>query len=637
MSQDYRDSQETFAGQKLSGTEFLAAIVESSGDAIVGKTLDGVIASWNRGAEQMYGYAAVEAIGQPISLIIPQHRIEEFAEILERVRRGDRVERYETERLTKSGRLLRVSLAVSPVRDRSGVVIGASAVARDITDLKQAEAALAESERRYYSLVQSAMLGIYRAALDGRFLEVNPALVRMLGYDDGDELLRLSMASHIFVHAAAHEELVAACMQGQGVQLDVRWKRKDGKQITVHLSVHVVISAMQATIEAIAEDVTLQRQLDRKLHQLERFELLGQLAGAVVHDLNNYLNVIVGHEFLVSSATGAIEDVRYNLQGIRTAAEHAAELTKRMLLLGKRESGPAREHADPNVVVQDVHSMLKAVLPPGILLSLDLSSYPLRVRAGAGDVQQIMVNLALNARDAMPDGGQVRITIRHKVFAGRVKTITGDYLSGSYMALTVADTGHGMDKATALRAIEPFFSTKPEGKGTGLGLSSVYATLKQYGGTLDIATAVGRGTRITIYLPLAPGPQNETSTLESSRALPGTVLVVDDDDGVRPIIAEILSVGGFRVIQHSTWKDALAALERETVDLILCDLHLPDVSRSELLEGLRWWQAKTRVVVISGGQLTEDEERALRPGVFLRKPFSTAQLLSLARGRCQTA
>jgi PAS domain S-box-containing protein len=636
MSQEMNDVPEAPAGRALSGADFLAAIVESSHDAMVGKTLDGVIASWNRGAERMYGYTAAEAIGQPISLIVPAHRMEEFGHILERIRHGERVEHYETERLTKTGQTIRVSLTVSPVRERTGKLIGASAVARDITHIKKAEAALAESERRYQSLIETAIHGIYRATLDGRFLEVNPALVRLLGYEDRNELLGLSIPTGVYVHAPDHGELVAGCMRAPKVQQDVLWKRNDGKCVTVRLSAHIVFSEAQATIEAIAEDVTAQREFERKLQRLERIEILGQLAGGIAHDFNNYLNVIMGHESLLSLAIGAAEDVHHHLLEIRKAAEHAAELTRRLLLLGKKEPGAREEAVNLNAVVQDAQGMLKGVLPSNTFLALDLSPHVKKVSAVAGEIQHIVVNLVLNARDAMPDGGHIWVTTGHRTFTAPLKTIAGDRLCGEYMVLCVADTGHGMDEETAIRALEPFFSTKPEGKGTGLGLPSVYATVKRYGGSLDIETSVGQGTRISIYVPLAAG-QFKDDTTEPTAPAAKTVLIVDDDGGMRAVIAEALMSTGFRAIQSPTWKDAMVVFGRQPIDVCVCDLQLPDISRRELLEGLRWLLVKSRIVVISGGELNEDERHRIPPGTFLRKPFSIAQLLSIVRGQAEAA
>jgi PAS domain S-box-containing protein len=632
MSQRSNQPRTDSTGQ-LSETEFLAAIVESSEDAIVGKTLDGVITSWNRGAEHMYGYAAAEAIGRPISLIIPAHRIEEFTHILESIRRGERVEHYETERLTRSGQIIRISLTVSPIRDRTGKVIGASAIARDISHLRKTEAALVEAERRYHSLVETALYGIFRATLDGRFLQVNPALVRLLGYEDRNELLHLSISSDVYVDPTAHPALIAACMQGQEVRQNTLWRSKNGKHIAVRISACIVFSDLQPTVEAIAEDVTSQLEFQKKLQQLERIELLGQLAGGIAHDFNNYLNIIMGHEALLSLAIGTAEHLQQHLLEIRKAVEHAAQLTQRLLLLGKRESGISQKEINLNTVVQEAQGMLTGILRSDVSLSLDLSPQTMNVHVATGEIQQIVVNLVLNARDAMPNGGQVRISTGQIVFETPTRTATGDDLSGAYTFLGVADTGHGMDRTTATRAIEPFFTTKPEGKGTGLGLSSVYATVKRHGGSLDIVTTVGQGTKVTIFLPSAIAQPAEENAIEPIRATPKTLVVVDDDDRVRPVIVEMLSEAGFRVIQAPTWRDAMAAFEHEKVDVMLCDLHLADVPRRELLKKVHCLSGKARIIVISGGELTHDEQHRLRPGTFLQKPFSSAQLLTAVRGR----
>jgi PAS domain S-box-containing protein len=623
--------------ERLSETEFLAAIVESSQDAIVGKTLDGVITSWNRGAEQMFGYAAAEAIGRPISLIIPAHRMAEVEHILECIRRGKRVDHYETARLAKTGQIIRVSLAVSPVRDHTGKVIAASAVARDISHVKKTEAALAESERRYHSLVETAIHGIFRCTLAGRFLEVNPALVRLLGYEDRRELLDLSIPANVFVDPAAHTALIAACMHDHKVRQDTLWKHKDGKHITVRLSAYIVFSDLQPTIEAIAEDVTAQLEFDKKLQQLERIELLGQLAGGIAHDFNNCLNIIMGHEALLSQAIGATEHLQRHLVEIRKAIEHAAQLTQRLLVLGKKDSGIPRKTINLHRVLQESQGMLKGILPSNVSLTLDLSSPARNVHIVTGDIQQIVVNLVLNARDAMPNGGEIRITTGEKTFAAPKKTIVGDYLSGTYTFMRVVDTGHGMDKATATRAIEPFFTTKPEGKGTGLGLASVYATVKRYCGSLDIETALRQGTEVSIFLPSAVGSQGTKSAMEQLCTMPRTVLIVDDNDEIRQIMAEVLSSAGFKTLQTASWKEARAAYEREDIDVVLCDLQLADISPPELIEELRWLLDKMRIIVTSGRELTEEEQHRLQSGVFLQKPFSATQLLASILGHGEAA
>ncbi len=495
----------------------------------------------------------------------------------------------------------------------------------------EAESALAESERRYRSLVETAILGIYRATLDGRFLAVNPALVRLLGYKNRDELLCLSLPTDVYVHAPAHTQLIAACMRGQEVQQDVVWKQKDGRTVTVRLSAHIVFSDSQATIEAIAEDVTAQRDFERKLQRLERIELLGQLAGGIAHDFNNYLNVIMGHESLLSAAIGTSPEVHHHLQEIRKAAGHAAELTKRLLLLGRKELGAPEEEVDLNSVVHDVEGMLKGVLPPNIVVTLALSEQSMKVHAAAGEFQQIVVNLVLNARDAMPGGGEIRITTERRACDVPAKTVAGDWLSGEYMVLCVADSGHGMDETTMIRAMEPFFTTKPEGKGTGLGLSSVYATVKRYGGSLDIQTSVGLGTRMTIYAPVAREQQTSQDVIEQICSAARTILAVDDDSAMRQLMAEALTSAGFKTLQAPTWKEAMLTCTLESVDVFLCDLQLPDISRQELLEGLRWLDGKSSIIAISGGGLSTEEQEYLGTGAFLQKPFSISQLLGVVR------
>jgi len=618
--------------QGLPETELLAAIVRSSDDAIIAKTLEGIVISWNAGAERIYGYTTAEAIGLPISTLFPKDRLDENERILERVRRGQAIDHYETERLTKAGKRIWVSLSVSPIRDANGQVIGSSAIARDITSLRKAEVALIESERRYRLLVETAVHGICRTTTEGRFLDVNPALVHILGYADREQLLGLDPAD-LYVDPSVLGQMIALCLQGGRPRQDVQWRRKDGTRITVHLSAQAVFDGTQTTLEAVAEDVTVQRELEQRLQRLQRIELLGQLAGEIAHDFNNYLNVITGHEAMLSIAIGSNEKLCRHVCEIRKAVDRAAELTSRLLLLGRKDD-QAPEESDLNVIVNETQGMLQGVLRHNLQLALELAAKPMKVRVCPGEIQQMLLNLVVNGRDAMSKGGCIIIRTRSISISTPVTTTLGDTLCGDYIILAVADTGHGMDDTTRTHAVEAFFSTKPSGKGTGLGLSSVYAAVKRYGGGLQIETAEDKGTNVSLYFPACVGHCKTQSELEvETQASPKTILVVDDEPALNRMVSEALAEADFRLAHAANWKDAAAILQQQKVDLLVCDLGLPDISPRELLEQLRWLHQTVKIVVISGDMLTEDDERRLRPGIFLRKPFAMPELLRIIRAQ----
>lgn len=307
----------------LPDAELLAAILQSSADAIFSISLNRSITSWNAGAERVYGYSVAEMFGEPMTRLVPEDRLGELDSILNRIRCA-LIEHHETERLTRSGRRISVSLTVFPTYDRLHRISGVFFIERDITRVKHAEAALAE----YKTLLETGSFGFYRSTIDGQFLDVNLALVHMLGFEDCGDLLRLEPAV-LYSKPGLSEELIASCQAGKTTYIEAEWKRKDGRRIWVRLSIRLARGSLQPAVDVIADDISL----DRMLCQLRRTGLLGELTEQIVHDLRNCFHVIWGHEQMLEVSSSEGEQLRWHADEIHRAVDRASELISRLVQL----------------------------------------------------------------------------------------------------------------------------------------------------------------------------------------------------------------------------------------------------------------------------------------------------------------
>jgi PAS domain S-box-containing protein len=622
----------------------LAAIVESSEDAIIGENLNGIITTWNKGAEHIYGYAAGEIIGTSVSVLNPPERADEIPQILYRLSRGQRIEPYETMHLTKDGRLIHIALTVSPIRDRTGKSIGASAVCRDITDRKQAEdklrtqeRALRSSEVRYRSLFEGVVHGIYRVGLDGQFLEVNPALVAMLGYDSAADVLKLNAATDVHVYREGSPPLLQKWLQEKRIEDEVTWRRRDGTIITVRLNGHPLTDEQGAvqTFEFIAEDVTERRSLEQELRQAQKIEGVGQLAGGIAHEFNNYLGVILGYsEFLVEEA-GTNGSLRRAVAEIKAATQRAASLTRQLLAFSRKQ---VLEPAilDLNQVIWEAHKLLRRLVPANIEIVPVLDPALERVKADPGQIQQILINLLINARDAMPQGGKVTIETANTDLDESYCAQHPGIRPGTHILLTVRDTGCGMEAETRSHIFEPFFTTKEQGKGTGLGLSTIYGIVKQSGGHIDFESSLGKGTVFRIYLPRAEAQveQSEpTVTQPEGPAGSATILVVEDETALRRLICLSLERRGYKVLAAKDGAEAIEICQRSPsqIHLVLSDVMMPHVNGLQLRERAATLRPDAKFLFMSGYSEEIVENLWAQGCAFLEKPFLPDELVGKVR------
>jgi two-component system cell cycle sensor histidine kinase/response regulator CckA len=501
-------------------------------------------------------------------------------------------------------------------------------------EIKRNEQALRRSEARYRSLVQSSVYGIYRSSLEGRFLDVNPALITMLGYASAEEVLLLDPEKDVFAHAEEHTRLIEEFRRtGRLDGIEVKWKRKDSSAITIRISGRAVSSADEPAdvLEAIAEDVTDRRVLEDQFRQAQKMEAVGRLAGGVAHDFNNLLMVISGYAEVILANLPLDHPLHEKGRAIQAAADRATTLTRQLLAFSRKQLLELKV-VDVNAIVQDMERLLRPLIGENVELTTSLAPDAAHTRADAGQLEQVLMNLVVNAKDAMPGGGKLTIETQNIVMNESHRRGQTFIRPGDYVRLSVGDTGMGMDKETQSRIFEPFFTTKEKGKGTGLGLSTVYGIVKQSGGYVLVQSELQRGTAFHIYLPRAEGVAEKYAPPVAPAALGGTetVLLVEDEDSVRQLVRDTLAAKGYQVVEAENGEAGLSAAARHDgrIDLIITDVVMPGMGGRELVKQLAKLRPETRVLYLSG--YTEDsilsEGTIERGAAFLQKPFTLQNL-----------
>jgi len=501
-------------------------------------------------------------------------------------------------------------------------------------EIKRNEQALRRSEARYRSLVQSSVYGIYRSSLEGRFLDVNPALITMLGYNSAEEVLLLDPEKDVFEQPEEQARLIEEFRRdGRMDGFEVKWKRKDGSAITVRISGRAVSSADEPAdvLEAIAEDVTERRVLEDQFRQAQKMEAVGRLAGGVAHDFNNLLMVISGYTEVILAKLDADHPLQEKARAIQQAADRATTLTRQLLAFSRKQLLELKV-VDVNAIVEDMERLLRPLIGETIELTANLAPEAGHTRADAGQLEQVLMNLVVNAKDAMPAGGKLTIQTQNVMVDENHHRGQTFIRPGQYVMLSVSDTGMGMDKETQSRIFEPFFTTKEKGKGTGLGLSTVYGIVKQSGGYVMVQSEKGHGTTFNIYLPReeAAADIHATPVLRAASGGSETVLLVEDEESVRQLVRETLLAKGYHVIEAENGESGLAAAAQHhgKIDLVITDVVMPGMGGREMVQRMAETRPEAKVLYLSG--YTEDailSEGTVEGGTaFLQKPFTLQNL-----------
>ena len=752
-----RRSRADVLGHNSLASDILGAIVQSSDAAIIGKTLDGIVTTWNTGAERIFGYTAEEMIGKPISVIAAPSRPHEMADILKRIRRGERIERHETERRRKDGAVIPILLTVSPILDKRGRIIGASKIAQDITaarlaqarldqmshafdlapmmvrdlddriilwttglerlygytaaeavgqitpellktefvvpvqeireelsrngrwegDLirfhrdghrvivatqwvlhrdqsgtavsileinidvseeRRSQAMLEEREARLRSVLETAPDAIITIDRSGIVQTFSQAAEKLFGYAAGEVVGRNVKMLMPQPYQREHDGYLARYLRtGEkhiiGIGRKVEARKKDGTVFPMELAVGEVAAGGGRIFTGFIRDLTAREKMESDLRQAQKMEAIGQLTGGLAHDFNNLLTAISGNLEMLGPRLRDAGD-RELLKEAQEATELGAQISNRLLAFGRRQS-LNQKAIDLNSLALNLTDLLRRTLGEAIELETILDPEMPPIVSDAGQVENALLNLTINARDAMPEGGRLVIETRRVELDARYAAEHAEVIAGSYAMLAVTDTGSGMTAEVLQRAFEPFYTTKGPGAGSGLGLSMVHGFAKQSGGHVQIYSELGQGKTVRIYLPIHAEKATEADKVETQPAKPKgkgeRILLVEDDPRVRRVSLRRLQELGYSVIEAESGPAAMVVIDRgEPFDLLFTDVVMAGgMSGIELAQQVRQKRPDLKILFTSGyaepavmskGLLTENAG-------WLGKPYSTDQLL----------
>ncbi len=511
--------------------------------------------------------------------------------------------------------------------------------ARDITERKSAEEAMVRSEEKYRAFFERNLAGSYIATADGTILECNPALVRMFGFASAEELKQTNLAT-LFSSPVKQKEFLRQLKQNRCLEsYEEEYHRKDGSPLPVTANAIGIFNDKGELIEisGFLIDETERRRTEKHLLQSQKMEAVGRLAGGIAHDFNNLLGVILGCSSLILEKTSEPNPFRQEIQEILDASRHAASLTRQLLAFSRKQVLQPTV-LNLNRVVEDVDKMLRRLIGEDIEIRTILASDLAPIRADASQIEQVLLNLCVNARDAMPSGGTITIETANveadSVFAAQHIPMK----PGRYTRLSISDTGMGMDKETLSHMFEPFFTTKGPEKGTGLGLSTVYGIVKQSGGYISAYSELQRGTTLFIYLPVTTDDtEQNVREVKSAEFIHGTetILLVEDAVALRILTHKILESCGYTVLEADSPQAAISLVEQHqgTIDLLLTDVIMPHMSGPALAEYLLSKRPEIKVLFMSG--YTDDaiaDNGLLKSGaVLLEKPFTMQALAGKIR------
>jgi PAS domain S-box-containing protein len=612
----------------------LHTLMDNLPDAIYFKDRESRFTRTNKAHAKQFGLSHhAQAVGKTdFDFFTAEHAQPAYNDEQEIIRTGQPVVNKEERETWPDGRVTWVSTTKMPLRDAHGNIIGTFGVSRDITQHKQAEA---EHARLVTAIEQSAEAVVITNTTGG-IEYVNPAFTRITGYGreevlgQNPRILKSDKQDPEF-----YQQLWATILNGQIWHGELINRRKDGSLYTEEMNIAPVRNQVGEITHFIAtkQDVTEHKQLEQQLIQAQKMEAVGRLAGGVAHDFNNLLTIINGYAQLLIEPISPQDPRRGHLKEILMAGERAASLTRQLLAFSRRQVLEPRV-LNLNSVLADVAKMLRRLIGEDVELVSTLKPDLGRVKVDPGQIEQVIMNLAVNARDAMPQGGKLFIETSNVEIDANYARRHSPMMPGKYVMVAVSDTGCGMDLETQAHAFEPFFTTKEKGHGTGLGLATVYGIVKQSGGFIWVYSAPGHGSTFKIYLPFIEEALPTAEPAEAPAELAKgseTVLVVEDERGVRSLVCEALASHGYKVLEAAGAASALEISERytEPIHLLLTDVVMPQTGGKELAKGFSTLHPETKVLYMSG--YTDDA--IVRHGIleggtsFLQKPFQPKALL----------
>jgi two-component system, cell cycle sensor histidine kinase and response regulator CckA len=605
----------------------LAQLVDSSTELICTGDIEGRITFMNQAFLRALGWTEKEVIGKYFRDVVlsPDNPAELRDQIREGIIKGGGW-KGECLQCRKDGTDFPVYLSVGPLKDNSGRVIGSVGIVRDLTESKRAQ------ERFYKAFHLNPEPITIATVSEGRYVDVNESFLRITGYKREEVVGRTSMEVKFWESLEDRARLIELLeKQGSVRDLEITFRTKFDEQRVGLDSADLIDVDGQKCIIAILKDITERKALEKQIRQLQKMEAVGQLSGGIAHDFNNLLGVILGYTELLEEGLSRDSKLLKTVEEIKKAGMRAASLTRQLLAFSRQQVLELKV-LDLNVVVADTEKMLRRLIGENIEITTKLASDLGQVKADEGQIEQVIMNLAVNARDAMPEGGKIIIETRNTELDEDYALRHPPTLPGKYVELSMTDTGIGMDAQTQLHIFEPFFTTKELGKGTGLGLATVYGVVKQSGGYVWVYSEPGVGTTFKVYLPCVAGADRERGPSDAEKALARgseTILLVEDEKSLRTLTRTLLEQNGYTVLEASGGKEAIeiARLCDGSVDLLLTDMIMPGMNGHEVASCLRRAYPRMKVVYMSGYSGFGSRGLAEQGDILLSKPITRETLL----------
>jgi two-component system, cell cycle sensor histidine kinase and response regulator CckA len=620
------------------------SLIENSQDLFYRTDLEGRISYTSPSVYKLSGYTVEEALGMQMAeeiYLFPEERKNFIAKLQEE----GQVANFEAQLKRKDGSIWWASTSARFYKDQKGNILGVEGITRDISALKSTENSLRASEERFRLAFHTSpdSINLNRVS-DGMYIDINQGFTDLTGYTREDVMGKTSLEINIWQNPDDRKRLVDGLRKKGFIKnLEAQFVRKNGDIGVGLMSARMLVVNKEDIILSVTRDITEHKQaqgateqLEKQLIQAQKLEAIGRLAGGVAHDLNNLLSPIIGYSELLLFDTNPMDPRKEKLENIIKAGKGAKNLVSQLLAFSRKQTLEYKS-ININETLAGFEKLLRRVIREDIEIHIIRSPQIRPIMADIGQLEQVIMNLAINAADAMPEGGTVIIETKPVELDDNYAKAGSNMKPGDYVMLAFSDTGYGMDEETRLQIFEPFFTTKGD-QGTGLGLATVYGIVKQHGGNIWVYSEPGKGTAIKVYLPVSERNHLHKKIIpKKTRDLSGseTILLVEDNEQVRDIARSILGRFGYRILEAENGTEALkfSALPEESVDLLLTDVVMPDMNGKELFTQLIKEFPTLKVIYMSG--YTDNvivHHGVLDDGVqFIQKPFTTQSLVSKVR------
>ena len=624
------------------------SIIEALGDGLIVMERNGNLSSINPAFEAMTGYSKEDFLKRSSADLLPKLVKEADREgvrkILKLAQDGNLTRSLYLTLLTRDGRELPVAVSLSFIRDANGDPVHLVGCFKDISDMKRSEEALSQSEERYRILFNSSPVGIGIITFGGRLLKANNTMGEMLGVGL-DDLDKVEIKS-VYAHPDEHQQVLALLKNtGTVRELEVTFRRMNGETFPAILNIEKQVLDGAEVLLTSARDISEQKRaeeesikLKQQFQRTQKLEALGRLAGGIAHDFNNLMTMVKGYsELLLLQMDGQNPHQEY-VESIKKAGEKATRLTKQLLAFSRKQIQFPRE-LNINDIVSDMEQLISRLLGEDIDFIIVLNPETATIKADPAQLEQIIMNLVLNARDAMPQGGKIYIRTDNRELSAEQIGMDSDIRPGPYVMLSIRDMGTGMDRLTKAHVYEPFFTTKDEGKGTGLGLSTVYGIIKQIGGHIEFTSELNQGTTFNLYFPKLTSSRGEK--LDSAPLVAPTykgnetILIVEDDEDVLYIAAITLRLHGYEVLEARSGDEAIGLTQKHEgpIHLVISDVIMAGMKGPELIKRMKKLSPETKSLYMSGypGDIIQDIGAKGKDFALLQKPFGPSDLTRMVR------